>query len=193
MSGTIPRSSNARRTPIWANPLRPPPPRTSAMRLLTDSSVGWMVSDAYSMDTERSNAVPAWIGPRRPRRRQSRIREGRARKGARPPPSDDRALLEVLVQSVESDDRTTHRDDGAGVVADDQSGEERGTTHHHQRDRLPIALPPLHHGVGRPSLLRDRLAYSDRRGIHGRTGGPRRGGSDVRLGRARRERLLRLG
>src|SRR4051794_1443442 len=34
-SGTMPRSSRARSTPMWANPLRPPPPRTRAMRLLT--------------------------------------------------------------------------------------------------------------------------------------------------------------
>src|SRR4051812_31775697 len=122
------RSSNARRTPMCANPLSPPPPRTSAMRRLTGAPWTRMGRLGVGMSSSRSNAVPGW---RRGDRSSAEYgvncsKGGHRRMSALHTPQTIEELLQVLVQPVQPHDGAAHGDDRAGTVTDDQSGEHGG-------------------------------------------------------------------
>src|SRR5688572_29553139 len=145
-SGTIPRSASARSTPICANPLSPPPPRTSAMRLPTDVSGGRMKEDWRCMSVlpQRTNVVPASSRARGDINTDPASTRGGHRNGARPSAtSDDRALLEVFVQAVQPDQRAADGDHRPGVISDDEAGEQGGAPDHHQGNRLAQPGSPL--------------------------------------------------
>src|SRR3982751_2126939 len=91
-------SSSARRTPMWAKPFIPPPPKTSATRLPALPPVCFTIVDCQAPSS---------------------------RSGSR--------SLQVLIQSVEPNDRAADHEDVASVATNDGANQDRGTTDDHQR------------------------------------------------------------